>query len=39
MAVRLGALGMAIDHIYVRQPLKFRSIRALPSSLGSNHDA
>lgn len=36
--VRLGALGMAIDHIYVRQPLKFRSIRALPSSLGSNHD-
>ncbi|MDE1158089.1 MAG: endonuclease [Neorhizobium sp.] len=36
--VELGGLGMAIDHIYLRDPLKFRSIRALPSSLGSNHD-
>jgi endonuclease/exonuclease/phosphatase (EEP) superfamily protein YafD len=35
--VRLGPFGLPIDHIYVRAPLKFRSLSALSSSYGSNH--
>jgi endonuclease/exonuclease/phosphatase (EEP) superfamily protein YafD len=32
-----GALGLAIDHLFVRDPLRFRSIAQLPDSHGSNH--
>jgi endonuclease/exonuclease/phosphatase (EEP) superfamily protein YafD len=35
--VRLGPLGLAIDHVYVRAPLKFRSLSRLPDAYGSNH--
>jgi endonuclease/exonuclease/phosphatase (EEP) superfamily protein YafD len=35
--VELGMFGLPIDHIYVRAPLKIRSISNLPSALGSNH--
>ncbi len=34
---RLGGLGLAIDHVYVRAPLKMRSLTKLPSTFGSNH--
>ena len=33
----LGSFGLPIDHIYVRAPLKIRSLTRLPDSLGSNH--
>ena len=35
--VRLGWLGLPIDHVYVRPPLKIRSLTRLPDPLGSNH--
>lgn len=35
--VRLGILGLPIDHIYVRSPLKIRSLTNLPEAYGSNH--
>ncbi|TNM62990.1 endonuclease/exonuclease/phosphatase family protein [Aliirhizobium smilacinae] len=35
--VSLGAFGLPIDHVYVRLPLKIRSISTLPSAYGSNH--
>lgn len=35
--VSLGMFGLPIDHVYVRPPLKIRSISALPSAYGSNH--
>jgi endonuclease/exonuclease/phosphatase (EEP) superfamily protein YafD len=35
--VRLGVFGLPIDHVYVRPPLKFRSLSSLPSTFGSNH--
>ncbi|MGA1831893.1 endonuclease/exonuclease/phosphatase family protein [Rhizobium wenxiniae] len=35
--VSLGKFGLPIDHVYVRAPLKIRSISTLPSAYGSNH--
>jgi len=35
--VSLGAFGLPIDHVYVRSPMKIRSVAALPSAYGSNH--
>lgn len=35
--VSLGMFGLPIDHVYVRPPMKIRSISALPSTYGSNH--
>ncbi|OHV84339.1 endonuclease/exonuclease/phosphatase family protein [Rhizobium sp. LCM 4573] len=35
--VRLGSLGLPIDHVYVRPPLKIKSLTRLPDPLGSNH--
>ncbi len=35
--IRLGMLGLPIDHVYVRPPMKIRSVSALPSAYGSNH--
>lgn len=34
---RLGPLGLPIDHVYVRAPLKIRSLSNLPETYGSNH--
>jgi endonuclease/exonuclease/phosphatase (EEP) superfamily protein YafD len=31
------AVGMAIDHIFVADPLRFRSLERLPEAFGSNH--
>lgn len=31
------ALGMAIDHVFVADPLRFRSLARLPDTFGSNH--
>jgi endonuclease/exonuclease/phosphatase (EEP) superfamily protein YafD len=35
--IELGAFGLPIDHVYVRGPLKFRSLNRLPEAYGSNH--
>lgn len=35
--IRAGPLGVAIDHVYVRSPLKIKSLRQIPDALGSNH--
>lgn len=35
--VRLGIFGLPIDHVYVRPPMRIRSVAALPSAYGSNH--
>lgn len=35
--VQAGSLGLPIDHIYVREPLKIRTLKRLPDPLGSNH--
>lgn len=35
--VKLGIFGLPIDHVYVRPPMKIRSVSALPSAYGSNH--
>ena len=35
--VSLGMFGLPIDHVYVRAPLKIRSVSALPNAYGSNH--
>jgi endonuclease/exonuclease/phosphatase (EEP) superfamily protein YafD len=34
-----GPAGMAIDHIFVRNPLRFRSLTQVPETFGSNHYA
>lgn len=36
--VRAGVLGVAIDHVYARAPLKIISVHSLPDALGSNHN-
>jgi endonuclease/exonuclease/phosphatase (EEP) superfamily protein YafD len=35
--VKLGMFGLPIDHVYVRPPMRIRSVSALPSAYGSNH--
>lgn len=35
--IELGPFGLAIDHVYVRAPLKFRSVERLRDAHGSNH--
>jgi endonuclease/exonuclease/phosphatase (EEP) superfamily protein YafD len=35
--VGLGIFGLPIDHVYVREPLKIRSIASLSNAYGSNH--
>lgn len=35
--IRAGAFGVPIDHIFVRAPLKIKSIERLPDAIGSNH--
>jgi endonuclease/exonuclease/phosphatase (EEP) superfamily protein YafD len=35
--IRAGVFGVAIDHVYVRAPLTIKSLKTLPSPLGSNH--
>jgi endonuclease/exonuclease/phosphatase (EEP) superfamily protein YafD len=35
--IRAGMFGVAIDHVYVRAPLKIKSLTQLPEPLGSNH--
>jgi endonuclease/exonuclease/phosphatase (EEP) superfamily protein YafD len=35
--VNAGAGGMAIDHLFVRDPLRFKSLERLPETFGSNH--
>lgn len=35
--VSLGIFGLPIDHVYVRPPMRIRSISPLPSAYGSNH--
>jgi endonuclease/exonuclease/phosphatase (EEP) superfamily protein YafD len=35
--IELGPFGLAIDHVYVRAPLKFKSLNRLPDAHGSNH--
>lgn len=35
--VKLGFFGLPIDHVYVRPPMKIRSVSRLPSAYGSNH--
>lgn len=35
--VAAPALGMAIDHMFVSDPLRFRSLTTLPETFGSNH--
>ncbi|WP_162894968.1 endonuclease/exonuclease/phosphatase family protein [Rhizobium terrae] len=37
--IRAGAFGVPIDHVYVREPLKIKSLTRLPDALGSNHFA
>lgn len=37
--VDAGPAGMAIDHIFVRNPLRFRSLAQIPETFGSNHYA
>ena len=32
-----GALGVSIDHIFIRQPLMAQKLSRIPSSFGSNH--
>jgi len=32
-----GWFGVPIDHVYVREPLRIRSLERLPSAMGSNH--
>jgi endonuclease/exonuclease/phosphatase (EEP) superfamily protein YafD len=34
---RLGIFGLPIDHVYVRAPLRIRSLTTLPQTYGSNH--
>jgi endonuclease/exonuclease/phosphatase (EEP) superfamily protein YafD len=36
--IRAGMFGVAIDHVYVRSPLKIKSLTRLPKPLGSNHN-
>lgn len=33
----MPALGMAIDHMFVGDPLRFKSLKTLPETFGSNH--
>ncbi|MGV3550074.1 endonuclease/exonuclease/phosphatase family protein [Rhizobium sp.] len=35
--VAAPAIGMAIDHMFVADPLRFKSLQALPETYGSNH--
>lgn len=35
--IALGPLGIAIDHIYTRAPMRLTSVERLPDPLGSNH--
>jgi endonuclease/exonuclease/phosphatase (EEP) superfamily protein YafD len=35
--VAAPTIGMAIDHIFVSDPLRFRSLTTLPETFGSNH--
>lgn len=35
--VAAGPAGMAIDHLFVRDPLRFKSLDLLPEAYGSNH--
>ncbi|MNT99439.1 hypothetical protein D3C72_2422850 [compost metagenome] len=35
--IRAGRFGVPIDHVYVRPPLKIRSLRRLADAYGSNH--
>jgi endonuclease/exonuclease/phosphatase (EEP) superfamily protein YafD len=35
--VEAPTAGMAIDHVFVSDPLRFRSLARLPETLGSNH--
>lgn len=35
--VRARMLGLAIDHVYVRAPLKMKSLTRMPNTYGSNH--
>jgi endonuclease/exonuclease/phosphatase (EEP) superfamily protein YafD len=34
---QMPALGMAIDHMFVGDPLRFKSLKTLPETFGSNH--
>jgi endonuclease/exonuclease/phosphatase (EEP) superfamily protein YafD len=36
--IRAGMFGVPIDHVYVRSPLKIKSLTPLPDALGSNHN-
>lgn len=35
--IEAPTIGMAIDHIFVADPLRFRSLQPLPDAMGSNH--
>lgn len=35
--IKAGAFGVPIDHIFVRAPLKIKSIERIPDAIGSNH--
>lgn len=35
--VRLPAIGLAIDHVFVRDPMRIKSLTRAPDPLGSNH--
>ncbi|WP_051558986.1 endonuclease/exonuclease/phosphatase family protein [Allorhizobium undicola] len=35
--IAAGRLGVAIDHIFIRQPLAAEKLERLPSAMGSNH--
>lgn len=35
--IRAGRLGVPIDHVYVRAPLKIKSVTQIPDAHGSNH--
>lgn len=35
--IEAGAYGIAIDHVFVRAPLRLKSVRQIPDAMGSNH--